>query len=94
MRPVSIPTEGHDQLVHRYLLLSEFTRDIVLFVGRDGAILEGNRAAEAAYGYTRAELQRLNIADLRDSRTHWQVPHQMAAAHQHGITFEDRKSVV
>lgn len=80
--------EGLSELVHRYLLLSESTRDILLFMDRDGAILEGNRAAEAAYGYARAELLTLSLNDLRDSRTHWQVPHQIAAAYQHGITFE------
>lgn len=49
----------------RYALLSEHTSDIVLFLDARGRILEANRAAERAYGFTRAELMERTIADLQ-----------------------------
>ncbi|PCC74254.1 PAS domain S-box-containing protein [Nannocystis exedens] len=50
----------------RYQLMSQHGRDIFLFVrGDDGRIIEANDAAVAAYGYSRDELLRLRLADLR-----------------------------
>ncbi len=73
----------------RYRLLFEQARDICLFVRfSDGRILEANRAAEQAYGYTREELLQLNIADLRSPESREPLRAQMAAANQEGILFE------
>lgn len=38
-------------------LLREHAHDVILFIGTDGRVVEANRAAEEAYGYTRDELR-------------------------------------
>jgi PAS domain S-box-containing protein len=52
-------------LLEHYRLLSEHSRDLMLFIRSDGRIVEANRAAVRAYGYTREELLGLSIDDLR-----------------------------
>ena len=54
----------------RYELLATDTRDILLFMDREGRILQANAAAEQAYGYSQAELRELTIAELRAPDTH------------------------
>ena len=77
-----------EALLQRYRLFSENTRDIVLFVRRDGRIIEANRAAVEAYGYTLEELLSLTIYDLRASRQAPLVDEQMAQADTQGVLFE------
>lgn len=76
--------------LRRYELLSELTRDIVLFLRPDGQILEANRAAANAYGYTRAELLTMHISDLRAEALPPTIDHQMAQGTRDGLTFETR----
>jgi PAS domain-containing protein len=46
-----------EEALHRYELLSAHSRDIILFMKRDGGrILEANAAAMKAYGYNRDKL--------------------------------------
>lgn len=72
--------------LQRYQLLSENARDIILFVDMDGRIIEANKAAVNAYGYTYEELCSLNIRDIRKN---WNITkEQMEQAKQSGITFE------
>lgn len=54
-----------EELLNMYQLLSDNARDIMLFIGRDGSILDANRATLDTYGYTREEITRLNLFDLR-----------------------------
>ena len=78
-----------EEALHRYELLSRNSRDIVLFMRRDnGSILEANAAAETAYGYSRDELLKLTINDLRAAGTWGQTAAQMAQADAEGILFE------
>jgi len=77
-----------EELWERYQLLSDSAHDIVLFIGRDGQILEANAAAALAYGYSRAELSRLSIRDLRAPSTRDLVTAQMAEARDRGVIFE------
>ena len=80
-----------EAILHRYELLAQHTRDIVLFVRRrDGRILEANAAAEAAYGYSRDELLGLTVHDLRAPEEAVPVDAQMASADAGGILFETR----
>ncbi|MDF2627831.1 MAG: putative histidine kinase, partial [Symbiobacteriaceae bacterium] len=79
--------QDHNAL-RRYELLSELTRDIVLFLRPDGQILEANRAAVGAYGYTRAELLTMRVHDLRAEEARPDVDAQMAEARERGLTFE------
>jgi PAS domain S-box-containing protein len=75
--------------MRRYELLSEHSKDIVLFIRRkDGRILEANTAAVKAYGYNRDELLELSIHDLRAPDTHGLTAEQMAQADAGGILFE------
>ena len=75
-------------VLQRYQLLSERARDIVIFVRRDGRIIEANQAAVEAYGYNRDELLTLSIYDLRAPVTSMDIEDQMARADGPGILFE------
>ncbi|MGI5836518.1 MAG: PAS domain S-box protein, partial [Chloroflexota bacterium] len=75
-------------ILERYRLLSEYTRDILLFIRMDGQIIEANRAAERAYGYSRNELVTLNITDLRPPDEQRLSGEQMREAWEKGVLFE------
>jgi PAS domain S-box-containing protein len=72
----------------RYRLLAEQARDIVLFVRRDGRLLEANQAAVQAYGYTLEEFGALHIQDLRAPDTRALTSAQLAQADARGLLFE------
>lgn len=74
--------------LRRYELLSENTRDIVLFLRPNGEIAEANRAAVAAYGYTRRELLNMTIFDLRAPETLAEAKAHLATALTKGITVQ------
>ncbi|MCL5109397.1 MAG: PAS domain S-box protein [Chloroflexi bacterium] len=77
--------EGSDP----YRLLFECARDIILFIRPgDGRLLEANRAAAVAYGYSHAELLELTIQDLRTPETRPLTQAQLAQAEAGGILFE------
>ncbi len=50
-----------EAVLNMYRILSEKTRDIILFVNMDGKIIEANESAVKSYGYTREELLNINI---------------------------------
>lgn len=78
-----------EDYLRRFELLSEHSRDIILFMDRqDGRILEANTAAVQAYGYRREELLALTIRDLRAIDTRGLTAEQMAQADTGGILFE------
>ncbi len=77
-----------EQLWESYQLLSESAHDIVLFIRPDGRVVEANAAAAHAYGYSREELRRLNITDLRAPATRHVVTAQMMEAFTNGTLFE------
>ncbi|SJZ40616.1 PAS domain S-box-containing protein [Trichlorobacter thiogenes] len=78
-----------EDVLRRYELLSKHSRDIALFVRRgDGRILEANDAAVRTYGYSREELLKLTILDLRDADHVHFAYSQMEEADTHGILFE------
>ncbi|MFV0436474.1 MAG: PAS domain S-box protein [Desulfopila sp.] len=73
----------------RYELLSEHSRDIILFVEvENGRLAEANGAACTAYGYSREELLTMTIHDLRASNGQGLIRIQMERAEQQGILFE------
>ena len=66
----------------------EHARDVLLVIcAETGQIVDANLAAQAAYQYTRDELLRLTIFEIRQADPA-QVPAQMQAANTHGILFE------
>jgi PAS domain S-box-containing protein len=79
-------SKEHELSSRRYELLRERAHDVILFLARDGHVVEANHAAEEAYGYTREELLSLHIRDLRSDNTHFDQ--QFRFALQHGIVFE------
>ncbi|MBP2636761.1 MAG: arcB1 [Firmicutes bacterium] len=75
-----------EQAFTRYKALLEKARDIILFIGLNGQIIDANDAALQAYGYTREELLACTIWDIRlpgDSPTT-----QMLTAYLEGVYFE------
>jgi PAS domain S-box-containing protein len=77
-----------EELLKRYQIFSEHSRDIVLYVSLDGQILEANKAAIKAYGYDRAELLSLKIDSLRAPQTQVLIAEQLDKADKQGILFE------
>ncbi|HWQ56368.1 MAG TPA: PAS domain S-box protein [Bryobacteraceae bacterium] len=77
-----------DEALRRFELLVADSRDIILFVARDGRILDANAAAISAYRYSREELLELSIYDLRDEGTHATVATQLAEADNRTLLFE------
>ncbi|HSL44773.1 MAG TPA: PAS domain S-box protein [Anaerolineales bacterium] len=78
-----------EEYLRRFELLSEHSRDIILFIDfKDGHILECNAAAVKAYGYSREELLTLTVQDLRAGDTKNLTAEQMAQADARGILFE------
>ncbi len=68
------------------LLLAKNSRDIVLLIDIDGKIIEANKAAVIAYGYSHEELCNLNICDLRkDWNYTWQ---QLNQANEGGLFYQ------
>lgn len=75
-----------EEALTRYKALLEKARDIILFVGLDGEIIDANDAAVQEYGYTREELLSCTIWDIRQE--HDLVTKQMLAAYREGAFFE------
>lgn len=82
------PYQRRAELWERYRLVSESTHDVVLFIHRDGRILEANEAAALTYGHPRSALSRMNIAELRAPSTRETVLPQMREAFERGVIFE------
>ena len=70
----------------RYELLRERAHDVIIFIARDGRIVEANHAAETTYGYSRDELLALHIRDLRHDMSGFEANFKTALAT--GIVFE------
>ncbi len=87
MRDVS-DRKAVEALHQRYAALSENAHDIIMFVRPEGRIVEANRAAVTAYGYTREELLRLNVLDLRASEPPVTLQQQVELAPEGGFLFE------
>ena len=76
----------HELSSRRYELLRERAQDVILFIARDGRIVEANHAAEATYGYSREELLTLHIRDLRHDMSNFEL--MFRTAMRDGAVFE------
>ncbi len=76
------------QFFDRYQALFRNARDIIMFMSRDGTILEANEAAEQAYGYQHDELLRLNLSDIRAIHTVHELEDQLAETMVKGVLRE------
>lgn len=77
-----------EEYLQRYRLLSETTRDVILFVEFDGRIIEANRAAADVYGYPHEELLDLTVYDLRIEEEHNSVSELLESAQRENVLFE------
>lgn len=75
-----------EERLERYQLLSEKARDIIFFIGLDSKVIEANEAAVKTYGYTREELLKLKVFDIRKADTF--TGEQMIQANKYGAFFE------
>jgi len=76
------------EIAAKYKVLLENARDIMLFVNPDGKIIEANKAAETAYGYSHDELLSMTVYDLHGRNDRLMVEHYMQKACTGGITYE------
>jgi len=77
--------------LEKYQLLAEKANDAMLFIDKEGEILEVNDAAIKTYGYSYQEFSSMNIFDLRhpfDKHSHTRIIEQMELADKEGIIFE------
>lgn len=77
-----------DEALHRYQILSENARDMILFMRPDGRIVEVNKAAASTYQYTPEEILSLNIFDLCGHESVPVVNRQMKRLNSRGVLFE------
>lgn len=84
---ISVP-KAAEELLKKYEMLSTNSRDIILFVGKNGQVLEANDAATSNYGYSHDELLGLTILDLRAAPTAPGVKDEMLSADAEGTLFE------
>ena len=95
-RPIGVTSIGEDiserkkseAVLKRYQLLSQHAWDIMLFLGRDGQVLEANDAALKAYGYTRDEILTKSLYDLRIPRETATVETTLSEAENQSILYE------
>ncbi len=73
-------------LTQRYEYLMQNANDMIVLLDAHGAILEANTRALNGYGYTLAEIMRLNIRDL--CAPHAVIPPETLAASATGAIFE------
>lgn len=77
----------HERL-EKYKILSEKANDAMLFIDREGMILEANDAAIKLYGYTVETLLSMSVFDLRRTEKKPYINQQMELADKEGIIFE------
>lgn len=86
---ISREREDRQALASHCATLIEVARDIVLLIDPAGRIVEANRAAEEAYGWSRAELRGMTVRDLRAPENMGEVERQwQASASAEGVLFE------
>ena len=61
--------------------------DIILLLSAEGQILDANKSAVSAYGYTKDEFIQMNIYDLRNTERHDYVQEQFSVAKKQCISF-------
>jgi len=77
------------EIVHRYQMLRDHSRDVILFSRRDdGKIIDVNAAGTTVYGWSAEEWPRLTLHDLRAPTHVTDLRSQMDEADQRGIRFE------
>lgn len=76
-----------EEVLKKYHLLFHSARDIILFIQKDGRIIEANDTAVRMYGYSREELLNMSIFDIPKTQ-HSVIESQIEEAFTKGILFE------
>ena len=77
------------KLSPEFLASPHVADDIILLIARDGTIISANEGACSAYGYTKEELEKMSIRDLRAPESLGDLDRQMAAIAEQGrMRFE------
>lgn len=81
--------QAQNETLLRYKMIAAQSRDIILFMRRaDGQILEANVAAVKNYGYSRDDLLKMTIYQLRATEEMDLICRQLEEADKRGILFE------
>jgi len=76
-------------LAQHFDYATKLARDVILFLDETGRLVECNEAALAAYGYTRDELLKLTLSELRAAQAVAAIHGDLErAARVGGVTFE------
>ncbi|HEY3272840.1 MAG TPA: PAS domain S-box protein [Methanocella sp.] len=75
-------------LLKRYRLMFDTIHDLILFIGRDGRIVDANYAAVEVYGYSHNELLAMNISDLRVMGEETDILGKLEQCFKYGCQFE------
>jgi PAS domain S-box-containing protein len=68
----------------RFSVLLDQASDAILLVGADGAIRDANQRTVDLYGYTREELRRLHVSELRHDKSRDEVEERSAGIQAQG----------
>ncbi len=75
--------------LQRYEYITKYANDIMLFVDREGKIMDFNERTITTYGYTRDDLLQMNLKDLRAPETRSLLNGQMREVEAlNGLVFE------
>jgi diguanylate cyclase (GGDEF)-like protein/PAS domain S-box-containing protein len=77
-----------EQILSKYKILLEEVKDIIVFCDTEGRILEANKEAERAYGYTNHELRKMTIYDLFACPDKEILERKLKEACSYGIVYE------
>lgn len=77
-----------NERLQKYQVLAERSNDAMLFIDKEGNILEVNDAAVRTYGYTKKEFLSMTLFQLRHINKTPDIIEQMEVADNRGIIFE------
>lgn len=77
-----------DAALKIHSILFENANDILLYLKKDGSIVDANKTAIETYGYTREELLNMKLQQLRHPSTLKELKKQMRQSLSTGIVFE------
>jgi diguanylate cyclase (GGDEF)-like protein/PAS domain S-box-containing protein len=77
-----------NKLLKIHHILFDNAQDIILYIKKNGSIIDANKNALIKYGYTHEELTNMNIQEIRHPSTSVTFEVEMAASDRDGTIFE------